>query len=89
MDFEWDEDKRDRNLRKHGIGFLRARHLFDGRPLCSYPSLRDGKQRVVSMGFLDDRLIAVVWIERDVATRIISVRRARHGEKATYQALYG
>jgi uncharacterized protein len=89
MDFEWDEAKRDRNLRKHGIDFLRACRLFDGRPLCSYASPREGEQRVVSVGLLDDRLIAVVWIERDGAIRVISVRRARHGEKAAYQALYG
>ena len=33
VEFEWDEDKSLANLEKHGIDFLNARQLFDGRPL--------------------------------------------------------
>jgi uncharacterized DUF497 family protein len=32
MNFEWDEVKRRSNIEKHGIDFIRARHVFDGRP---------------------------------------------------------
>ena len=32
MNFEWDKVKRRSNIEKHGIDFIRARHVFDGRP---------------------------------------------------------
>jgi len=89
MDFEWDETKRLRTLHERGLDFRDARRLFDGRPLYSYPSLRFGEDRVVSIGLLEHRLIAVVWTERDGARRIISMRRARDAEERKFRALYG
>ena len=38
---------------------------------------------------LDGVLIAVVWMWRGQAIRIITMRKARDGEKRRYQALYG
>ena len=35
MEFEWDEDKRQSNIAKHGIDFDRAATLFDGRLLAN------------------------------------------------------
>ncbi len=29
MDFEWDENKRERNIRKHGIDFVSVVSIFD------------------------------------------------------------
>jgi uncharacterized DUF497 family protein len=89
MDFGWNENKRLCTLTDRGLDFRDARHLFDGRPLCSYPSPRDGEERIVSIGIIEHRLIAVVWMERDGACRIISMRRARHAEERQYRALYG
>ena len=88
MDFEWDEDKRERVLDIPGLDFLRARLLFDGRPLYSYPSPRPGEERWVSIGDLDGRLIAVIWCLRDERTRIVTMRRARREEERTYRSLY-
>jgi uncharacterized protein len=89
MDFEWDETKRLRTLRERGLDFRDARLLFDGRRLYSYPSLRFGEDRVVSVGLLEQRLIAIVWTERNGAYRIISMRRARDAEERKFRALYG
>ena len=89
MDFEWFEEKRLWTLEQRGLDFRDVCQLFDGRPLYSYPSPRDDENRFVSVGVLGNRLIAVVWMERDGATRIISMRRARHGEERTYHALLG
>jgi uncharacterized protein len=89
MDFEWDETKRLRTLRERGLDFRDARLLFDGRRLYSYPSLRFGEDRVVSIGLLEQRLIAIVWTERNGACRIISMRRARDAEERKFRALYG
>jgi len=38
MRFEWDEAKRRRNLENHGIDFIRAQEVFDGRPALTHPS---------------------------------------------------
>ena len=86
MRFEWDEAKRVSNIEQHGTDFLRAREMFDGRPLLEAVSLRDDERRVLSIGALDGRIVAVVWTLREErAVRIISVRRARDAEESHYR----
>jgi uncharacterized protein len=89
MDFEWDEAKRLRAIEERGLDFRDARYLFDGRPIYSYPSPRGDEDRIVSVGPVEERLIAVVWVERNGTCRIISMRRARDAEKRRFRALYG
>jgi uncharacterized DUF497 family protein len=89
MNFSWDEDKRISNLKKHGIDFIDAEALFDGRPVYTYPSPRENEARFVTVGFIQGIAVAVVWVERDDTVRLISLRRARDGEKRTYRKLYG
>jgi uncharacterized protein len=89
MDFEWDETKRLRTLRERGLDFRDAHRLFDSRRLYSYPSSRFGEDRVVSIGLFERRLVAVVWVERNGARRIISMRQARDAEERKFRALYG
>jgi hypothetical protein len=88
MDFEWFENKRLWTLEDRGLDFRDARLLFDGRPLYTYPSQRGAEARFVSVGLLEKRCIAVVWMERESARRIISMRRARHGEETAYRTLF-
>jgi uncharacterized DUF497 family protein len=38
--FEWDENKREANLRKHGLDLMTGAELFDGRSVFTYPSSR-------------------------------------------------
>ena len=89
MDFEWDEDKRLSTLAERGLDFRDAWQLFDGRPLYSYPSPREGEDRIVSVGLVSRRTIAVVWVDRNRARRIISMRRARNAEERKYRSLFG
>jgi uncharacterized DUF497 family protein len=89
MRFTWDEGKRNSNLAKHRLDLLQARQLFDGRSLFTYPSPRGGEARFVSVGVLDGRMAAVVWLTREGGTRLISLRRARDGEKRKYHELHG
>jgi hypothetical protein len=72
-----------------GPRFISVRVFFDGRPLITAPSPRDEEERFVSIGELNGTLIAVVWMWRGSAIRIITMRKARDGEKRRYQALYG
>jgi uncharacterized protein len=88
MYFEWDEMKRLRTLRERGLDFRDARPLFDGRALYSYRRCAwRGPRRKHRV--LEQRLIAVVWTERNGACRIISMRRARDAEERKFRELYG
>jgi uncharacterized DUF497 family protein len=89
MEFEWDEHKRAANLAKHGLDLVDGQALFDGRPHYTYSSPRSGEQRRVSIALLADEFVALVWTERSAATRLISLRRARNGEKRAYRAVFG
>jgi uncharacterized protein len=89
MRFEWDENKRVGNIARHGIDFLRASLLFDGRPVVTRASSRGDEARWMSTGRVDERCITVVWTWRAGHVRIISARRARHGEEKAYRDLHG
>jgi uncharacterized DUF497 family protein len=89
MEFEWDEDKRAANVARHGIDFLDAGLLFDGRPVATRASPRGGEARWMSTGLLDGRYVTVVWTWRGRRIRLISARRARHGEEEAHRHLHG
>ena len=89
MLFEWDENKRETNLRKHGLDLMNGAELFDGRPVITYPSRRADEARFVTVGLLVDQFVAVVWTEREGAVRLISLRRARNAEKRAYREIFG
>ena len=89
MDYEWDEAKRLRTIQDRGLDFIDTRFLFDGRPVFHYQSSRHGEERFVTVGYLSEIAIAVVWTLRDGARRIISMRRARNAEERAYRALHG
>jgi uncharacterized DUF497 family protein len=89
MEFEWWEAKRLAVLWDRGLDFLDARRLFDGRDSYTVPSPQGGEQRWVSVGELDQVMVAVVWTRRGDAVRIITMRRARDEEKRRYRAIYG
>jgi uncharacterized DUF497 family protein len=85
MEFEWDEAKRLANIRKHGIDFSDVSAVFDGDTVTVEDDRYDyGKQRFVTFGLLQGRVIAVVHTERSDCTRIISARKATKYEQRTY-----
>jgi len=87
--FEWDEDKRLKNLAKHKLDFMDARALFDGRASLTAPSSYDLEPRQLTIGVLDGAYYSVIWTWRDGNRRLISFRRARDGEKRAYRQIYG
>jgi uncharacterized DUF497 family protein len=89
MEFEWDEAKRRGNLAKHGVDFVDAQALFDGRPVLTVLSPRSGEERSATTGEIDGRFYTVISTQRGKRIRIISARRARDGEQRAYRSLYG
>ena len=90
VEFSWDKSKREWVLAERGIDFLRvAFALFDGRPLLTVPTPRDGEERFPSIGPMEGQFFTVIWTWRDGAVRIITARRARDAEEKRFRALYG
>ena len=85
MQFEWDENKRLVNVRKHGIDFIDVKAVFDGDTMTVEDDRFDyGEQRFITLGLLKGRVVAVVHSERGERTRIISARKATNYEEITY-----
>ena len=92
MRFEWDEDKRLANIRKHGIDFAEAIEIWNSDVLDPAATRRVAAElRLLALGMLqtDATVIAVVYTHRDGVRRIISARRARRNERKNYQATLG
>ena len=88
LKFEWDSLKAARNLAKHGVPLEEAATVF-GDPLgriTSDPRHSGDEERFVLLGFSEQqRLLAVMFAEREEAIRIISARRATPRERRDYE----
>ncbi|MGI8483426.1 MAG: BrnT family toxin [Thermomicrobiales bacterium] len=84
--FEWDEQKRRSNIEKHGLDFMTAAAIFDGRPITTVPSTSLQEERFLTVGSVDNRFITVVWTWRGDVIRLISARRARDQEVRQFHA---
>ncbi len=88
MEFEWDEAKRESNVAKHGIDFIRAKLVFDGRLEVTRRSAYLVEERFISIGIVEGHFITVVWTKREENIRLISARRARNEEKREYRSIH-
>jgi len=91
MVYEWDEAKREANLRKHGLDFADAWIVCEDPERLTLISERRGKRRNVDLALVEvlDQLLCVVCIERGDKIRIISFRRASRQERRLYAAAKG
>lgn len=82
----WDEPKRQANLRKHGIDFAGCEAVFDA-PMVTEEDGREayGERRLKSLGWLADRVVVLVWTERETGPRLIS---CRYGDKHETQRYF-
>ncbi len=64
MQFEWDEQKRKTNIRKHGFDFRDAWKVF-GSPMLVAPDDRYdyGDDRLIGIGMLEGRIVVVIFTE--------------------------
>ena len=85
MQYEWDEQKRLSNARKHGIDFRDAVEIFAGDTVLMEDDRFDyGERRFVSLGLLQGRVIVVVHTMQAGVARIISARKATRYEQRNY-----
>ena len=89
MEFEWDDEKNNRNIEKHGIDFADAVAIFDN-PILEFEDDRKdyGEKRFFGIGIIKDLEISVAYTKRKNNIRMISARRARKDERQKYRSLF-
>lgn len=88
LTFEWDENKAERNLKKHGVSFLEAQTIFYDLYSITAPDPdhSEYEDRFVDIGMSNGNLLlVVVYTERRESIRIISARRASPAERKIYE----
>lgn len=89
MKFEWDENKRELNLAKHGVDFLDAAYIFDQEHVFWADKRKDyGEARVKALGLVDGILLCVAFTIRDNNYRIISALKAGRNDRRKYSSIH-
>ena len=85
MEFEWDADKAEGNLRKHGVNFAEAVSVLkDGTAITVYDE-HPLEDRYITIGMSDiGQLLVVVYSLRHNRFRLISARKANKRERKQY-----
>ena len=85
MLFEWDEEKNQSNIEKHGIDFSKILKIFaDENRIEFFDEFHsDEEDRWQVIGKVD-KILFVVYTERGDVTRIISARKATARERRIY-----
>ena len=85
LTFVWDENKNEANIKKHGLSFDIAMHVFlDPNYIDLYDENHSvDEERHIIIGFVE-KIIFVVCVFQDDAIRIISCRIASKQEEEYY-----
>jgi len=86
MFFEYDKNKSQINLTKHGISFVDAQLLWGDPDLIEIPAKAEGPElRFLVIGVINKKHWTGIITYRDKNIRIISVRRSRIEEVNFYE----
>ena len=90
MHFDWDEEKNNANVHKHGLDFTDAWEVFELPMLIIRDNRADyGEERWAGLGILGNRIVKVVFTESDEITiRIISLRKALKYEREEFEQAF-
>ena len=85
LEFEWDEEKEQLNIKKHGVSFRTAAKVFgDMDRIEIYDEAHSmDEDRYITIGWAEDVLF-VVYTERSPRIRLISARLATAEERRMY-----
>jgi len=88
LEFEWDISKATLNALKHGVSFEEATSVFEAEKILTKKDAKHSilEDRTAAIGPSNqNRLIVVIFTERDKRFRIISARRANQKEREQYE----
>jgi uncharacterized DUF497 family protein len=90
MNFEWDDQKNQANILRHGLDFADGHKVFDEPLLINLDDREDyGEDRWIGIGVFSGRVVVIVFTERGEDTiRIISFRKATGYERKRYELAY-
>lgn len=81
----YDEEQRRWTLAERGLDFAEAGQVFGGPHVVLPDRRRDhGEPRWLVFGWLNSRMVSLVWTPRDGRRRIISLRYANERERARF-----
>jgi uncharacterized DUF497 family protein len=85
---EWDPEKAENNVKKHGVTFEEASTVFGDPLAATVPDPRHLEEnRFVTMGqSTESRLVVVAHIDRSERVRIISARLVTRRERRKYES---
>jgi uncharacterized protein len=86
--YEWDEAKRESNLRKHGLDFFVAHLVFENPEKVTYRLKTRPELRFLDVALVQVRgaILALVYTMRNGNVRFISFRHASRKERRAYAA---
>ena len=88
MEFEWDPEKAESNLKLHGVSFREAATVFDDTLSITVPdpdhSFDEARYVIVGVSH-EGRLLVVSHAERGDRIRIISARELTRDERSAYE----
>lgn len=84
-DFEWDENKAQSNLVKHGVSFHEAITVFSDPQAVDAPDLYEPDRFVIIGMSAHARVLFVVHAQRGERIRIISARKASRAQRRIYE----
>jgi len=85
MAMTYDPAKRRSNKRKHKIDLAECEAVFDAPMLTREDASQGyGEQRLVSLGWLQGRVVVLVWTDGEDGPRLISCREANAHEQEAY-----
>ncbi len=89
MKFQWNPDKANSNLQKHGVSFEEAVAIFGDQLAVTIadPDHSIGELRMITIGQSRlQRLLVVCHTEREGEVRLISARLATRQERRSYES---
>lgn len=86
IEFEWNINKAQSNIEKHGVTFEEAAEVFFDPFYQEGDATSNDEQRDFIIGYsLAQRLLLVVYVERGERNRIISARPTTRTERQLYE----
>ena len=83
MKIIFDPAKRDKTIIEKGLDFARAGDVFAGVTVTMEDNRQDYREtRCITVGYLGNRIVVIVWTPRGDARRIISMRKVNEREIA-------
>ena len=86
MEFQWDDNKNQANIAKHGIDFEKAQELWQDPFRVEIEAKYLSESRFMVIGKIDNKHWSAIITYRQNTVRIISVRRAKKNEVNLYES---